>query len=281
MSYYSTTAISKIYGLKAKPLVFEYLCQNGYIFHSDTKPYYRLTQLGEKFGKMFDSDSGQKWVVWDIEKFAPVLQRLKLKIIHDHSRKFNLYHMTHIDNLLAIGQRGSLLPHNQLSGYRDISNQSVNARRAGEEPIFNYSTHDYVPLYFNVRNAMLYTVQKTFGSKVIILEMKKEVCLSPYTLYTYKNAAADDALFYFDIVEFLDEANWGDINSYTWFDDPTNTLKKAMMSECLVYHSISNQLIEKIHCKTKECADEVIEILNQQDSIEVPTVYYGSNLFFS
>ena len=68
-------------------------------------------------------------------------------------------HMTHIDNLSSILDNG-LISHNNPYCKRDISNQGVNARRERIEPIYNKKIHDYVPFYMNIRNPMLYVVQK-------------------------------------------------------------------------------------------------------------------------
>lgn len=280
MNFYSTTVISKIYGLTAKPLVFNFLYENNYIYKHKEKPFQRLTHKGLNFGRMFHHKNGEQWIVWNEQSLSPILKEIKWKIMQEHKRQFSLYHMTHINNLASILQRGCLLSHNQVKHYTDISNNSVNNRRTRAEPHFNRSIHEYVPLYINPRNAMLYNVQKAYPDEIVLFKIHNSVCLNPYTLFTYKNAAADDAIFFNDIKEFLDEADWNGINCNTWFDNPI--AKKTMMSECLIYNSIPVSYIEAIECKLQSTADKICNILNQYPQLkQIETVYYDSPLFFN
>ena len=85
-------------------------------------------------------------------------------------------HMTHIDNLAGILANG-LLAHNNDHQQVDISNQAVNSRRSKPEPVYNKSIHDYVPFYFNSKNAMLYRNQKHFTHGLIILGFNKNILI--------------------------------------------------------------------------------------------------------
>ncbi|WP_066804557.1 DUF4433 domain-containing protein [Moraxella oblonga] len=278
MKFYSTKEICQIYGLQFNPFVTNFLINNKYVFRSDNGVYH-LTELGKQYGKMDLNHNNQRRIFWNKEKFSPILQNLKKNFIENHKNRFKLYHMTHIDNLKSICEIGALLSHNQIKNYTDISNQSVNAKRSKQEPFCNRSIHDYVPLYFNPRNAMLYNVQSNFGNEVIILEIDVDISLQPYTLFTYKNAATNDALFFDDVIEFLDDADWSSINRYTWFDDPTGITKKAMMSECLILDKIPISFIKHIECTTEEIGNKIVDLLSNYSNMPL-TVYYDSNLFF-
>lgn len=278
MKFYSTEEICQIYGLQFNPFITNFLIDNEYVFLS-FNGMYRLTELGKQYGKMDLNHNNQMRIFWNEEKFAPILQNLKKNFIENHKNRFKLYHMTHIDNLKSICESGFLLSHNQINDYIDISNQSVNSRRSIKEPFYNNSIHDYVPLYFNPRNAMLYNVQRNFGSDVILLQIDTGICLQPYTLFTYKNAAANDAICYDDVIEFLNDVDWSSINRYTWFDDPTGIAKKTMMSECLILDRIPISFIKRIDCTTEEMANKIVDILDNYSDMSL-TVYYNSNLFF-
>lgn len=279
MSFYLTKDISQIYGLQFDPFLVDFLVDQNYVEKSNNNVY-SLTELGKQYGKMDLDTNGRQRIFWNEKKFSPILQSLKRAIITNHQNKFQLYHMTHIDNLISICQTGALLPHNQIDNYTDISNQSVNARRSMQEPFYDKSIHDYVPLYFNPRNAMLYNVQRNFGNEVVILQIDIDICLQPYTLLTYKNAAANDALFCDDIIEFLDNDDWWHyIRQRGWSDDPTGFTRKAMMSECLILGQIPISYIKNIHCITEMIANDVCSVLNNNSNIST-NVYYGSNLFF-
>lgn len=284
MTFYSTKEICQIYGLQFNPFVTNFLINNKYVFRSDNGVYH-LTKLGEQYGKMDLNHNNQRRIFWNKEKFAPILQNLKKYFIENHKNRFKLYHMTHMDNLKSICEIGALFSHNQIQNYTDISNQSVNARRSIQEPFYNRSIHDYVPLYFNPRNAMLYNVQRNFGKEVVILEIDIDICLQPYTIFTYKNAATNDALFVDDISELLDNDEWWHhIRQRSWSDDTTGFTKKAMMSECLILNNIPVSYIKNIHCNTKEIANSICDKLNSGllvDNLKSSTeIFHNSRLFF-
>lgn len=273
-NYLSTTGVSKACGLTPKPLVFDFLLAEGYLSYEDRR--YKLTSKGEKYGHIFHRGE-EKWVVWDEEKISPILLSIKLEIMNGSKMNSKLYHMTHIDNLPEIMRKG-LFSHNSVGDYVDISNAEVNIRRQAEEPIFHNPIHNYVPLYFNVRNAMLYRVQKDYRDRVIILEFDSTVCLLKNVLFTYNNAASSSAVFYSCIKKFIDDDNWDNINQRSWIDD--YDAKQAMMSECLILDRIDQSLIKNIHCMNEKTLEEIDNILNETRNITVDTIYYNSELFF-
>lgn len=369
-TFLSTTAISKLHGLVAKPLVFDFLISQDYLFYKDRR--YHLTDKGKQYGHLHDSGSGS-WVVWDQDKFfailntfrlslqeastlsndfrednldelaaayglitAPdvynllvdegyiyyecenkehmdlyqltnkgrqhcsvisnndsdqlvweeshisdVLSRLKLQLIQDSNKYFKLYHMTHIDNLSNIMAQG-LFSHNSIASYNDISNSEVNRRREAEEPVFNRPIHDYVPLYFNVRNAMLYTVQLDYKDRVIILELNPTVCLLKNVIFTYKNAACSSALFYQYVQEFIADNRWPAINQSSWSSAiDVADVRQSMMSECLVLDHIKTSYIRAVHCMNLTVGQEALSIVNAVDNNDVETVFTNSGLFFA
>ena len=113
-------------------------------------------------------------------------------------------HMTHIDNLGSIFKNG-LLAHNNPYKKIDISNKEVNDRRNKIEPIYNRNVHDYVPLYFNPRNAMLYRNKMKFDDKIVILAFKNDTILLENSFFTNGNVASDHTLYSNDIKELEHE----------------------------------------------------------------------------
>ncbi len=273
--YLSTTKISRLYGLTAKPTVFNYLMSEKFIYKNGK--YYELLEKGKQYGYMYETDNG-RWIVWNKRTFSPIIQMLKKQVMDNHKQKFQLFHMTHINNLSSIIQHG-LLSHNLVNQpYIDISNQSVNQRREKAETIFNHSIHDYVPLYFNVKNAMLYAVQSYYKDEIIILEINKDICLQEQTLFSYMNASTNQAVFQFCLQKFLDKTDWNSIYQRTWVDNLH--IKQAMMSECLIYNVIEASCIQNIHCQSENTAQFICNTCNQFLNKNNITVYYNSNLFF-
>ncbi len=168
--------------------------------------------------------------------------------------------MTHIDNLRNILKNG-LLSHNNHYKKIDISNQSVNQNRDKIETVYENNLHDYVPFYFNCRNAMLYKTQKEFDKNIIILLFKKDIMLENGTIFTNKNAATDDVEFTNDIKVLLnnDFINWNDVNAESWnnYGNPEKQkhLKRTMMAEVLALDKVDVNKIHTICCQTDYIKD--------------------------
>ncbi len=81
-----------------------------------------------------------------------------------------LYQITHVDHIQTIFRYG-LLSHNNAHELglvqHDISNPDVQNWRA-KRSIGGRPLHDYVPLYFNPRNAMLFDVLKKHAQEDIV-----------------------------------------------------------------------------------------------------------------
>jgi len=275
-SYLSTTMLCKYNNIKAKPHFFNHLVKLNLLDYKNKE--YQLTEKGILFGGKYKSNGkNERWVVWSNEHLHTVVLNYKKSLIEKLDID-SLMHMTHFDNLRCILDKG-LLPHNNASQTIDISNSIVNARRARQENIHNHSIHDYVPFYFNVKNAMLYQVQKEFGSNVVILSFKKEVILSPKVLFSNGNAAARDSVFSFDINDLL-QYDWISIFKTEWsLNGMSNlTVKSKMMSECLIHEKVQINNIQSIYCQNNQIKEKVISICNdvhrEVDIIVKPSLFF-------
>ena len=174
----------------------------------------------------------------------------------------HLYHMTHLDNIVAILQSG-LLSHQAVRAYTDISDREINNSRLEKaDPVYNTSLHHYVPFYFNVRNAMLYRVQKNHQQKIAILEVNKLACLLPKTLFSFGNAAAHAALFTNNIRQ-LEQWSWPEIFQSDWQE--SKQAKQKMMSETLIADRVDATFIQRIHFPTPAIkAEFIMRHLNAQ-----------------
>lgn len=268
----STTAYGRIIGINAKPTLFEFLTATGLITRADSK--YQLTEEGLKYGGYVHTDNNERFIGWRKVKLDSITKSLKEELLRGID--FKLYHMTHFSNLEGILKNG-LLSHNQVSEYTDISNKDVNKRREKDNNPHKISLHQYVPLYFNPRNAMLFSCQKQFGEDVVILEIDKDVTLNDYTLFSEGNAARQDSKI---TTNMLDLANysWEKINSSSWSDNQIGSdedLKSMMMSECLILNRFSSKSISKVFCSS-EYVHEKLSLLHLND-IEVKI---NKKLFF-
>lgn len=206
-------------------------------------------------------------------------EKLRLQSQHlDSFRIDHLYHMTHKSNLQSILQNG-LLSHNQAKNGRltqvDISDNQVNNRRSKRDPIYQRSIHDYVPLYFNPKNPMLYK-RGNIQNDIIILAIDRNLLYQENTIFTNGNAAAVATSFYSNPND-LSNLNWACINSEYWNDIVDG--KRIKCSEVLIYPSIPTTAIRKIYCNNQKTNQFVKSNLDKYSTIDVeikPNLYFSS-----
>lgn len=248
----STTMIAKKHGFKAKPYLFDFLLDNNFIVKRFS---YELTKKGIQYGGNYAyNEKGEKWIVWDESKFISVIKMFKINIMKQ-CNVATLDHMTHIENLDTILKYG-LFSHNNPYKKVDISNLEVNNRRTNIEPIFKKPIHEYVPFYFNPRNAMLYRNQHLFGDNIIILGFYNDIVCYNNVIFTNANAAANHCLFTSDITELLNKKfiDFSKVSSSNWYNygEPDNHLKQTMMSEVLVEKYVESKYIKTIYCQNNK-----------------------------
>ena len=272
----STSAYGRIIGIDAKPIIFEFLTNNDLITKVQKK--YQLTEKGIKYGGYLYTETNEKYIGWRKTELDLITKNLKDNIRENLLRNFDfqLYHMTHISNLKGIFKNG-LMSHNQVERYVDISNYNVNNRRDRKDNPHKISLHQYVPLYFNPRNAMLYTCQKQYREDIVILGIDNRVISNDYTLFSEGNAARKDSKITtnkLDLISF----KWPKINSLVWSDENNivnEELKSLMMSECLIFNWLHPKYISKIIC-----SNEHVRTFLLQQSLYNVDIEVNKNLFF-
>ncbi len=257
----STTIYGKKIGINAKPYLFEYLTDLNLIIKPTLRnKSYELTDEGHKYGDYLFTDDGEKYIGWN----KSLLDKKIHPIVSDIIKRldFKLYHLTHIINLKPILNQG-LKCHNDALGYKDISNLNVNKRREREKRDYGV-LHDYVPLYFNPRNAMLYQTCKQFNDQIIILEIKKEIIKKDYTVFSQGNAARRDS-FLTRCKNKAASFDWDKIYSRKWAEIGSGIVdeeqKSMMMSECLIFKSIPSSYIKVAHCRDISAFNKVSELI--------------------
>lgn len=268
----STTAYGRIIGINARPTLFEFLKSKGLITRTQNK--YQLTEEGMKYGDYLYTDNNEKFIGWKKSELDSLTKNLKENLLRDLN--FKLYHMTHISNLKGILKDG-LMSHNLVRTYVDISNNDVNKRRIRNDNPHKISLHQYVPLYFNPRNAMLFSCQKQFGENVVILEIDNEVISNDYTLFSEGNAARKDSKITTNKLD-LPNFKWEDINSLAWSDNyrgVDENLKSLMMSESLILNRINPKSILRIFC-----INEDVRVRLLQHSLYDVDIKVNRSLYF-
>ena len=155
-----------------------------------------------------------------------------------------LYHITHLDNLNSIAMHG-LLSHERAHADHnpaDISDPDVQERRTRSDPIHQKPLHEYVPLYFQLKNPMLYRRRK-LRSELAVLCIDSRVIQKPDVIFTDGNAASSETSFYRDPAD-LDELDWDCIWAQYWtnFEDG----KRKRCAEVLVPERISFDDVQQI-----------------------------------
>lgn len=186
-----------------------------------------------------------------------------------------LYHMTHKNNLNGILKHG-LVSHNLANVHRyvqkDISNKDVNVRRSRNESIFNRSIHEYVPLYFNPKNPMLY-FHRFSQADIVILAIDANLLNQSNTIFSDGNAASGSSKFY-DNPDDLIHLNWKCIKAKYWGDYQDG--RRIRCAEALVYSKIPIESIKKVFCintNSKKYCENLID--GKLDlSVEVRTELY-------
>jgi hypothetical protein len=242
--FVSTTKLGPIVGIKAKPLLFDTLSEKNFIEKKEGE--YRLTEAGRSFGRMQELECGSRFVTWDADRIAPELMPMRRNLLARAG--FGLFHITHVDNLDSILADG-LVARSAGVGYTDISNPSVQKIRAGKtDGVHGRSLHDYVPLYLNPRNAMLFQMQCEHDARVAILEIEREACLALRTVFAEGNAASEDSRFLYCLDE-VGRLDWTRISAYDWREGNVKNLttKRFMQSECLIPGAVPASRIKAVH----------------------------------
>ena len=191
-----------------------------------------------------------------------------------------IFHMTHIENLQTIFEHG-LLPHNNLYKKHDISNIEVNCRRRRLDPIYKRSLHDYVPFYFNPRNAMLYSVQYKYKDEIVILKFRRDILKVNGVIFSNANAATNNTCFRKNIYDLYDSnfISWDEVYADSW-DDKDEGIKtyksQKMQAEVLIPDMVPSAMIAGIVCQNPSVCQKVAKLLNNSINIS-----WNSSFFFN
>jgi hypothetical protein len=189
----------------------------------------------------------------------------------DIIRRFGLHFMTPIENLGSILQHG-LLSRNEMLirgvSFVDISDSEVQNLRRRPDPVVGRSIHDYVPLYLNHMNAMLYR-RREMSARLVILEVYSAIAALPGVLFCDGNAAAAGTAFSTDpdvliaSTEALEAEYWTDIEDG----------KRRRMAEVLIPDMVPTPAIGRAICNSRELAVRIRHEHDLYASFD-PTKFY-------
>ncbi len=183
----------------------------------------------------------------------------------------SLWHMTHrnnVRNILRLGILNYYDAHRLSTEVMDISEPSVQRRREKTEQQYGRKIHDYVALYINPRNPMLYC-RKYMQDKLCLISVSLTVLGENQYLLSDGNAASSDTNFYASISD-LQSLPWGVLMANYWTGYPDGKRKRC--SEVLVHSIVSPRYIQAIHCCSKSTVDYLADCKRE--------VFLSNELFF-
>lgn len=191
------------------------------------------------------------------------------------------YYITHFENVSSILHRG-ILSHSQIehSGicHKSIYNNSVIDRRSDKIVIFQKRLWDFANLYFQPRNAMLYSLVNGFPPKedLAILCIKPSILTRENVFITDGNAASNDSkIFSSKDEDFKDKLKSirEQVDNDWWKKDDGS--KRKIMAECLVLNKVHPSYIHSIYVANSKAKDKLFPLVNHYpkiSSLEIPIV---------
>jgi len=213
------------------------------------------------------------------KRLEQVYKQIKIEndqILDRYGIKY-FYHITHRENLRGIIQKG-LFSRNWLkesiSNVTEISNVDVvKIREEKNDPINHYSISEYVPLYFNPKNPMLYN-NKNIEKDIVIIEVDRSVLYLHGSIFTDGNAANRETRFFKDLKD-LNELNWDCLEADYWNDFPDGIRER--MAEVLVSDQIPGKYLKKLYCISNDTLAYVKPLLIWDINIEINEKYFFSH----
>ncbi|MEW6041749.1 MAG: DarT ssDNA thymidine ADP-ribosyltransferase family protein [Elusimicrobiota bacterium] len=180
-----------------------------------------------------------------------------------------LYYIAHIDNLPSIFEKG-ILCHRKVEDekitFTSIYDAEIVASRKNKKVLERHDLWDFVNLYFQPRNAMLYRV--AFFSAginpddIIIIGLKSSILDRKDILVTTGNAASSNTEF---ISSERAEKYIKDIREKTdkeWWASEDGS-KREIMAECLVPNNVSPEYISEIYVSNQNTLSKAREICKE------------------
>ena len=180
--------------------------------------------------------------IFQVTNIISTLEKLPLKNGY-------IYYIANLDNLSDIMSHG-------------ISAISTDPKRSHAEPIYGKAISEYVSLYFNPRNATLYSAQKSYGSKVIILQIHKTALLADGVIFTNASATATRYECANELSDLLNTQfiSWSEVMSKGW-NHVNKSIEQSkrdrMMAEALVPTHLPIDMIAGIICQDSSIAKSI------------------------
>ena len=194
-----------------------------------------------------------------------------------------LYFITPIENISSIFEHGIMF-HNKIKAsklsHKSVAHSEVQKRREDKAiPGGKRKLHDYVNLYFNPRNSMMYS-RKNLHEELCVLAVHANVLAHQGIIIADGNASSNYTRF-FDTADGVKSLDRDSVFTENWWDsDYVETCRKrsAACAEALVPDQLPPTSIigiyvscEGSHAKVKEITDGIY--------IDIPIIINGKMFF--
>lgn len=192
-----------------------------------------------------------------------------------------IYYITHIDNLRSILDKG-ILCHKRIEEekiqFTPIYDAEIVERRKNTKTPNNKTLWDFVNLYFQPRNAMLYRVAFFSGKNIddiIIIGVKSGILPRSDILVTTGNAASpySNILYPSEVKNSIKNIR-EQVDKEWWASEDGS--KRELMAECLVPNKVSPDNIEEIYVATSNGLKKVKKLLGEHriPVIPEPSIFF-------
>ncbi len=163
-----------------------------------------------------------------------------------------LHYITHVDNVASILKHG-ILSHNRASGLtcKSVALEAVQLRRRKRVPN-GRPLHDYVNLYFNARNPMMFRVIRGDIAEprdLAVLRVSPSVLGQSHVVIADRNASSDYVMFYAS-PDGLAQLDGSLVFAEYWVDDdPLEQFRKksAICAEVLVPDCVPARMVTGVY----------------------------------
>ena len=194
-----------------------------------------------------------------------------------------LHYITHIDNVPSILQQG-ILSHRAASRFdhKSVADEEVQSRRA-ERTIpggLRLRLHQYANLYFNARNAMMYSITHQMEipcEDLTVLKVEDAILDLSDVVITAINAAADVNPLWHTVLEGLPMLDATTIYADSWNHADMNEKrhhKQQMMAETLVPNRVSPEYISGAYVVSEDIAHNLSQSAPTLGIMELPYIFF-------
>lgn len=194
----------------------------------------------------------------------------------------NLFYITHINNIVSILEKGILshesIENNQLKP-TTIYNSQIVDNRSRRIVCENKSLWKFANLYFQPRNAMLYSISKNYPIyEIAIISIKPDILHEKDIWIATGNAAHNDS----EIIPIDEGVNiLGQIKKETnkeWWSNEDGS-KRKIMAECLVPDKIFPSYIQTIYVPCEKANEDLRKTLKATNHNKVSIVVEPTKFF--